>query len=71
MAGDPTVAAAAQKIIDRVNAEFGEVFARSDVELNGDKDPGNRTEETNLGDLHHRRDALVAHRAEPRQHHRG
>ena len=51
VAGDPTVAAAAQKIIDRVNAEFGEVFARSDVELNGDKDPGNRTEETNLGDL--------------------
>ena len=51
VAGDPTVAAAAQKIIDRVNAEYGEVFARSDVELNGDKDPGNRTEETNLGDL--------------------
>ena len=45
------MAAAAQKIIDRVNAEYGEVFARSDVELNGDKDPGNRTEETNLGDL--------------------
>ena len=37
VAGDPTVAAAAQKIIDRVNAEYGEVFARSDVELNGDK----------------------------------
>lgn len=51
VAGDPTVAAAAQKIIDRVNAEYGEVFARSDVELNGDKAPGNRTEETNLGDL--------------------
>lgn len=47
VAGDPTVAAAAQKIIDRVNAEYGEVFARSDVELNGDKAPGNRTEETN------------------------
>ena len=41
VAGDPTVAAAAQKIIDRVNAEYGEVFARSDVELNGDKAPGN------------------------------
>ena len=39
VAGDPTVAAAAQKIIDRVNAEYGEVFARSDVELNGDKAP--------------------------------
>lgn len=51
VAGDPTVTAAAQKIIDRVNAEYGEVFARSDVELNGDKAPGNRTEETNLGDL--------------------
>lgn len=51
VAGDPTVTAAAQKIIDRVNAEYGEVFARSDVELNGDQAPGNRTEETNLGDL--------------------
>lgn len=45
------VAAAAQTIIDRVDAAYGEVFAKSEVLLNGDKDPGNRTEETNLGDL--------------------
>ena len=43
--------AAADKIISDVNAEYGKVFARTDVELNGAKDPGNRTEETNLGDL--------------------
>lgn len=71
VAGDPTVAAAAQKIIDRVNAEYGEVFARSDVELNGDKAPGNRTEETNLGDLI--TDAMLWSLTEqnPRQYHRG
>ena len=48
---DETVAAAAQEIIDRVNAEYGEVFARSEVLLNGERAPGNRTQETNLGDL--------------------
>ena len=45
------VKAAADKIISDINAEYGKVFARSDVELNGDKEPGNRTQETNLGDL--------------------
>ena len=48
---DATVKAAADKIISDINAEYGKVFARTDVELNGDKDPGNRTQETNLGDL--------------------
>ena len=48
---DAAVKAAADKIISDINAEYGKVFARTDVELNGDKAPGNRTEETNLGDL--------------------
>ena len=48
---DAAVKAAADKIISDVNAEYGKVFARTDVELNGAKEPGNRTQETNLGDL--------------------
>ena len=48
---DETVAAKAQEIIDRVDAEYGEVFAQSEIFLNGEREPGNRTEETNLGDL--------------------
>ncbi len=51
LAKDPDVAALAQGIIDEVEAAYGAVFAVSEVELNGDRDPGNRTEETNLGDL--------------------
>ena len=51
LAQDPDVAAKAQEIIDEVMATYGAVFATSEVELNGDRDPGNRTEETNLGDL--------------------
>ena len=51
-AKDATVAAAAQKIIDRVDAEYGVVFAKSEVTLNGAKAPnGNRDSETNNGDL--------------------
>jgi 2',3'-cyclic-nucleotide 2'-phosphodiesterase (5'-nucleotidase family) len=38
-------------IIKRVDKEYGVVFAKSEVNLNGAKEPGNRTEETNLGDL--------------------
>ena len=50
--GDAEVAAAAQAIIDRVMAEYGAVFAKSEVELNGAKAPnGNRDSETNNGDL--------------------
>ena len=48
---DEAVAAVAQEIMDAVDAEYGAVFARSEVELNGDKAPGNRNMETNLGDL--------------------
>lgn len=51
-AKDATVAAAAQKIIDRIDKEYGAVFAKSEVVLNGAKDPnGNRDSETNNGDL--------------------
>ena len=51
-AKDAAVAAAAQKIIDRVNAEYDVVFAKSEVTLNGAKAPnGNRDSETNNGDL--------------------
>lgn len=56
-AKDETVAAAAQAIIDKIDAEYGEVFAKSDVDLNGAKSIdangvyGNRDGETNLGDL--------------------
>ena len=45
------VAAAAQGIIDAVDAEYGSPFAESQVFLNGAKAPGNRTEQTNLGTL--------------------
>lgn len=51
-AKDETVAAAAKVIVDRVNKEYGAVFAKSLVELNGTKAPnGNRDVETNNGDL--------------------
>lgn len=39
------------EIIKRVDREYNTVFAKSEVALNGNKAPGNRTEETNLGDL--------------------
>lgn len=48
---DDAVAAAAKAIMDPIDAAYGEVFAKSAVDLNGAKAPGNRTEETNLGDL--------------------
>jgi len=48
---DADVLAKAQAYIDEVEAKYGAVFATSEVRLNGDRDPGNRTEETNLGDL--------------------
>ena len=51
-ASDAEVAEAAQKIVDRVTAEYGETFARTETDLNGDRAPqGNRDSETNLGDL--------------------
>ena len=48
---DEVVEEAAQLVIDEVDAAYGEVFAKSEVELCGEKAPGNRTEETNNGDL--------------------
>lgn len=48
---DEEVAAAAQEIIDAVDTEYNNPFASTEVWLNGERDPGNRTEETNLGDL--------------------
>lgn len=51
-AKDETVSAAAKTIVDRVDAEYGVVFAKSEVTLNGAKAPnGNRDSETNNGDL--------------------
>ena len=51
-AKDATVAAAAKTIVDRVDKEYGVVFAKSKVTLNGAKAPnGNRDSETNNGDL--------------------
>ena len=48
---DATVANAAKDIIDPIDADYDQKFAESAVDLNGAKAPGNRTEETNLGDL--------------------
>ena len=48
---DATVANDAKDIIDPIDADYDQKFAESAVDLNGAKAPGNRTEETNLGDL--------------------
>ena len=48
---DATVANAAKAIIAPIDADYDQKFAESAVDLNGAKAPGNRTEETNLGDL--------------------
>ena len=48
---DATVANDAKAIIDPIDADYDKKFAESAVDLNGAKAPGNRTEETNLGDL--------------------
>ena len=48
---DATVANDAKAIIDPIDADYNQKFAESAVDLNGAKAPGNRTEETNLGDL--------------------
>lgn len=51
LAEDETVAARAAAIQKEIDDDYGAVFAKTDVELNGERDPGNRTQETNLGDL--------------------
>ena len=48
---DEAIAARAAAIQKQIDDDYGAVFAKTEVLLNGDKDPGNRTEETNLGDL--------------------
>ena len=51
LAKDEAVLAVAQGIMDEVDAKYGAPFATTEVVLNGEKAPGNRTQETNLGDL--------------------
>ena len=48
---DPAVEAEVKAACDKIDAEFGAVFAHTAVLLDGNRDPGNRTQETNLGDL--------------------
>ena len=50
-AADKTVADRAAAIQAEIDKEYGTAFAKTEVDLNGEKEPGNRTEETNLGDL--------------------
>ena len=51
LASDPEVQTATDIISGLVDLAYNKVFATTEVELNGAKAPGNRTEETNLGDL--------------------
>lgn len=48
---DSAPAARAAEIRAEIEKEYGATFAVTDVLLNGERDPGNRTEETNLGNL--------------------
>ncbi len=48
---DTFISAVDKTIEDAVDAEYGVELAKSEVELNGKKAPGVRTQETNLGDL--------------------
>ena len=48
---DADVLAYANEIISDIDSVYGVSFATSEVELNGEKAPGNRTMETNSGDL--------------------
>ena len=47
----PAVAARIAEIQADIDAQYGEVIGSTEVELNGERAPGNRTGETNLGDL--------------------
>lgn len=51
VAEDETIKAAADAIITDVDTRLGATFAKSEVDLDGNRDPGVRTKETNLGDL--------------------
>ena len=48
---DAEVAELVNNADQAVKQELSKVFARTEVCLNGERDPGNRTEETNLGDF--------------------
>jgi len=48
---DPEIEALVTAADLAVKEELSTVFAKTEVRLNGDRDPGNRTEETNLGDF--------------------
>ncbi len=48
---DSTTEEAAKSIMEAIDAEYSSPFATSTVDFNGDRAPGNRTQETNLGDL--------------------
>lgn len=48
---DADIAARAKAIQDEIEADYGTVFAVTSVTLDGNRDPGVRTQETNLGDL--------------------
>lgn len=51
VAEEDPIAVRAAAIKAEIEAEYGKAFAKSEVLLNGDRAPGNRTEETNMGDL--------------------
>lgn len=48
---DEEVNAEINAMVKKVNDELSKAFAKTEVLLNGERDPGNRTEETNLGDF--------------------
>lgn len=48
---DKGVNALVNQVNDQVTAQLSKVFAETTVRLNGDRAPGNRTQETNLGDF--------------------
>ncbi|MBP3883362.1 MAG: bifunctional metallophosphatase/5'-nucleotidase [Olsenella sp.] len=48
---DAAVAAGIKAVDDKVKADLAEVVGEVAFDLNGERSPGNRTQETNLGDL--------------------
>ena len=48
---EPALAAMAAELQAAVEDELSQVVAKATVQLNGEREPGNRTEETNLGDF--------------------
>ncbi|MDD2648517.1 MAG: bifunctional UDP-sugar hydrolase/5'-nucleotidase [Eubacteriales bacterium] len=49
--GDEEVSAMVAAVNDEINAQLSGVFAKTEVMLDGNRDPGVRTQETNLGDF--------------------